>query len=144
MTRYCLLLLTALAGAAAGSSVLAQQTPALTPTPTTTLNPFSKPDLLKQKPQRLPERSRAAGPVEEPEEPEFSLSATLISVNTPMALINGKLIEQDQEVDGIHLLLVDEDSVKIRYHNRIYRVFIEQDDLGQGEDVPLINLQGTL
>lgn len=86
-------------------------------------NPFSQPDFLKYSPPVL----NRVSPIESPQEvPEFSLTAIFISVNIPMAVVNDKLLTIGEEIDGIKLITVGEDNVKIRYANKTYTIPLKQ------------------
>lgn len=97
-------------------------------------NPFSKPDLMKARP--LPQQRPPGREPQQPVVPEFTLNATLISVNTPQALINGQLIQQGETVNGVKLLMVDEGRVEIRYKGKNYSISIE--DAAMQQDKPVI------
>ena len=84
-------------------------------------NPFSQPESLKVQPQ-----TRVIEPVVEaaPVATDFTLSATLISVNEPMAIVNGELLTMDEEIKGIRLIMVDEGRAVISYQGKKYDISI--------------------
>ena len=90
-------------------------------------NPFSQPDFLNYSPpvKNQVEKQNAPEII-----PEFILSATFISVNGPMAIVNDNLLSIGEEIDGTRLLQVDEDSASIRYKGKTY-------------DIQIVNTQST-
>ena len=99
-------------------------------------NPFSKPDLLKLKPARKKPVAPVYRQRPKNEEPEFNLSATLISVNIPMAIVNKKLLQVGKEVDGMKLLMVDEGRVVLRYKGKKYHLSIDPSAAAQNQTAP--------
>jgi hypothetical protein len=85
-------------------------------------NPFSQPDALKAPTQRV-----LVEPGNQSETPliiDFILSATLISVNEPMAVVNGELLTMGEETNGMRLILVDEGRAVISYAGKQYDLSI--------------------
>jgi len=90
-------------------------------------NPFSQPDFLKYKPPLTPRIKPAEKPVEIDEVmPEFSLSATFISVNSSMAVVNDRLLSIGEEIDGIRLIMVSDERVKISYKGKIVDIELQE------------------
>ncbi|MCK5665142.1 MAG: hypothetical protein KAI17_16745 [Thiotrichaceae bacterium] len=86
-------------------------------------NPFSQPDFLKYTP---PVKARVEAVEIEEVMPEFKLSATFISVNGPMAIVNDNLLTIDEEIEGIRLIMVGEETAKIRYKGKIVDIKINE------------------
>ena len=71
-------------------------------------NPFSRPEVLKPKPPPPPAPAPVVTPVLPPEEIELNLTATLVSENTPMAVVDGELLGIGDRVQGMKLIAVME------------------------------------
>ncbi len=69
-------------------------------------NPFSRPDILKPKPPPPP--APAVRAVIPPEDVELVLTATLVSENAPMVVVDGELIGIGERVKGLELIAVME------------------------------------
>ena len=86
-------------------------------------NPFSQPDFLKYTP---PVKSAVEAVEIDEVLPEFHLTATFISVNGSMAIVNGHLLSLVEEVEGLQLIMVGEGIAKIRFKGKIIDIKIEQ------------------
>ncbi|MBL6999974.1 MAG: hypothetical protein ISR73_08965 [Gammaproteobacteria bacterium] len=90
-------------------------------------NPFSQPESLKVQP-------RVAAPPPPPQAEqaplitEFVLTATLISVNEPMAIVNGELLLLGEDVKGMRLILVDDGRAVIRYQGKLYDISVDDNN----------------
>ncbi len=94
-------------------------------------NPFSQPDFLKYTPPVIPREKPVEITTDEAAEiddvmPEFSLSATFISVNGPMAVVNDILLSIGDEIEGIRLIMVGEARVKIRYKGKVVDIELQE------------------
>ena len=67
-------------------------------------NPFSRPEIFNAPPPP-PERTEVAIP---PEEVVLKLTATMVSENAPMAIVDGKLLAIGEEIEGLKLIAVKE------------------------------------
>jgi len=90
-------------------------------------NPFSQPESLKLQPTVT-----APPPPPVQAQPalfsEFILTATLISVNGPMAVVNGELLMMGEEVKGMRLILVDDSRAVIRYQGKLYDISLDDNN----------------
>ncbi len=86
-------------------------------------NPFSQPDFLKYTP---PIKARVEAVEIEEVMPEFKLSATFISVNGPMAIVNDNLLTVGEEIEGIRLIMVGEETAKIRFKGKTVDIKINE------------------
>lgn len=91
-----------------------------------TKNPFAQPGVLKQQP--VSKRTVATGgvTVEQPV-PALKLTATLISVAEPMAIVNGQFLHIGDEIEGMRLSLIDEGRAVFRFNGRSYAFTIDGD-----------------
>ena len=90
-------------------------------------NPFSQPNFLKYTPPVIPRKKPAEKPVIIDEViPEFSLTATFISVNSSMAVVNDTLLSIGEEIDGIRLIMVGNERVKINYKGKIVDIELQE------------------
>ena len=69
-------------------------------------NPFSRPEVLKPKPPPPP--APVVKPVLPPEEVELNLTATMVSKNAPMAVVDGELLGIGDRIEGMKLIAVME------------------------------------
>ncbi len=67
-------------------------------------NPFTRPAVLKPKPP--PPAPQAVA--EDPDEVELILSATMVSQNAPMAIVDGELLAVGDRIRGLKLIAVGE------------------------------------
>lgn len=103
-----------------------------------TKNPFGQPDFLKYKP---PVKKTVIKKTTKKAIVEFTLSATFISVNGPMAIVNDILLSRGEEIDGMRLLMVGEGSAKIRYEGEIYILQINEPELDKTQKIKLDGLK---
>ena len=68
-------------------------------------NPFRQPEIVRAPPPPPPSpvQNRA-----EEAEPELRLSATMVSVTTPMVVVNGELLGVGEAIEGLRLIAVEE------------------------------------
>ena len=69
-------------------------------------NPFSRPEILRPKPPPPP--APAASSVIPPEQVELDLTATLVSANAPLVVVDGEMIGIGERVKGLELIEVME------------------------------------
>ena len=70
-------------------------------------NPFARPDSLKRKPPAPPTSDAALAGLP-PEEIELELTATLVSENVPMVIVNGELLAIGEKIGKMKLIAVME------------------------------------
>jgi len=67
-------------------------------------NPFTRPDILKKKP---PQRARVIPQVIlPPEEIDLKLTATMVSENAPMVIVNGEMLVIGEKIGEMELIAV--------------------------------------
>ena len=94
-------------------------------------NPFSQPEILNQKTKST---NRAVNTTRTPSNemiPTLRLSATLISIQQPMAMVNDRLLQIGEQIEGMTLILVDEGRALFRYQGKTYEYTIDQPDSPQ-------------
>ncbi len=69
-------------------------------------NPFSRPEVLR--PQPPPPVLPAVEPVLPPEQVELNLTATMVSKNNPMVMVDGELLTIGDRIEGMKLIAVFE------------------------------------
>lgn len=79
-------------------------------------NPFTRPEVLKPKPP--PPRPQPV--VEEPEDIELVVSATMVSQNSPMAIVDGELLAVGDRIRGLKLVAVREGKAIFYRNGRRY------------------------
>ncbi len=67
-------------------------------------NPFTRPEVLKPKPLPPPTQPE----FEDPDEIELVVSATMVSQNAPMAIVDGELLAVGDRIRGLKLVAVRE------------------------------------
>jgi len=67
-------------------------------------NPFSRPEIFNAPP---PPAERTAVTIP-PEQVVLKLTATMVSENAPMAIVDGKLLAIGEEIEGLRLVAVNE------------------------------------
>ena len=87
-------------------------------------NPFGQPDILKYKPQVTTPRSNTVS-VDENNVPELKLTATLISVSEPMVIVNERLLQVGEEIEGMQLMLVDEGRAVFKFRGKLHTFTFE-------------------
>ena len=91
------------------AQLLSPATGAETPLLTLENNPFSKPKILEAKPRRQSEREQArAEPV------DLELTATMVSENSPMVIVDGQLLGIGDSIKGLRLVQVMEGKARFR------------------------------
>lgn len=69
-------------------------------------NPFSRPEVLKPKPP--PPAAPVVRPVLPPDEVELDLTATMVSAQRPMVIVDGELLGIGDRIEGLKLIAVME------------------------------------
>ena len=86
-------------------------------------NPFTRPQVLKPKPPPPP------GPRPEvilrPEEVELELTATMVSENAPMVVVNGEMLALGEKIEGLKLIAVMEHRAVFTRDGRKFTFEIE-------------------
>ena len=94
-------------------------------------NPFGQPDILKYRPPP-PQQNRNSVSVDEFNVPQLKLTATLISVSEPMVIVNGQLLHEGEEIEGMKLEIIDEGRAVFQFRGKLH-VFTIDD--GQNKQV---------
>ena len=84
-------------------------------------NPFTRPEILKPKPPPAP----APKVLLPPEQVELELSATMVSENAPMVVVNGELLALGETIEGLRLIAVMEHSAVFARGGRKFTFEIE-------------------
>jgi len=86
-------------------------------------NPFTRPDILKKKPpQRARVIPRATLP---PEEIELKLTATMVSENAPMVIVNGEMLTIGEKIGEMKLIAVLEGKAVFAQDGKKYSFMID-------------------
>ena len=99
-------------------------TPAPADTNILTLNndPFTRPDILKKKSQR----PRANSPASLlPEQIELKLTATMVSENAPMVIVNGEMLAIGEKIGKMKLIAVLEGEAIFSQGGKKYSFMID-------------------
>ena len=72
-------------------------------------NPFSKPKILEVKPRRQVQQEQARS-----EPVELELTATMVSDNSPMVIVDGQLLGIGDSIKGLRLVQVMEGNARFR------------------------------
>ncbi len=87
-------------------------------------NPFSRPDVLKPKPPPPP--APVVRPVLPPEEVELNLTATMVSTQRPMVVVDGELLGIGDRIEGFKLIAVMEGRAVFTRDERKFTFEISQ------------------
>ena len=68
-------------------------------------NPFARPEILRIKP---PVQARVVAPVAPRKNPELVLTATMVSENVPMVIVNGEMLGLGEKIGKMKLISVME------------------------------------
>ena len=86
-------------------------------------NPFTRPQVLKPRPPPSPaSRPEVILP---PEEVELELSATMVSENAPMVVVNGEMLALGEKIEGLTLIAVMEHRAVFTRDGRKFTFEIE-------------------
>ena len=90
---------------------------------TLNFNPFTRPDILKKKPPQ-PARviPQATLP---PEEIELKLTATMVSKNSPMVIVNGEMLTIGEKIGEMKLIAVLEGKAVFAQEGKEYSFMID-------------------
>ena len=80
-------------------------------------NPFTRPEVLKPKP---PPPTPPQAVIEDPDEIELVVSATMVSQNAPMAIVDGELLAVGDRIRGLKLVAVREGQAIFYRNGRRY------------------------
>ncbi len=87
-------------------------------------DPFRQPDMLKYRPPAPAARQNRDQ--ETGEIPELKLTATLISVSEPMVIVNDKLLQVGDQIEGMRLILIDEGRAIFRYQGQNHEITLDE------------------
>ena len=90
-------------------------------------NPFTRPDILKKKPPPGPRNVTPASL--QPENIELELTATMVSENAPMVIVNGELLSLGEKIGKLKLIAVMEGKAIFSHHQKRYSFTIDGLDL---------------
>ena len=88
-------------------------------------NPFTRPEILKPKPPPPP--APVVRPQLPPEEVELNLTATMVSDNAPMAVVDGELLAIGDRIEGLKLIAVMEGKAVFTRNGKKYSFEIKRD-----------------
>jgi hypothetical protein len=83
-----------------------------------TQNPFSKPSLLSR-PNEVENEARSVEA-----EGALQLTATLVSYNMPLAIVDGELLEIGEEIRGYRLISIGEGKAIFQKNDRTYTIWL--------------------
>lgn len=89
-------------------------------------NPFTRPEALKPKPP--PAQAPRPVVVVPPEEIELNLSATMVSDNAPMVVVDGELLALGEKIQGLKLIAVTEGRAVFARGGKKYAFEINSQD----------------
>ncbi len=85
-------------------------------------DPFTRPDILKKKSPRVRVNSQASLP---PEKIELELTATMVSENLPMVIVNGEMLTIGEKIGEMKLVTVLEGEAIFSRDGKSYSFVIE-------------------
>lgn len=85
-------------------------------------DPFSRPDVLKKKSPRTRINSQVSPPSEEI---ELELTATMVSENAPMVIVNGEMLAIGEKIGKMKLIAVMEGEAIFSRGGRKYSFMID-------------------
>jgi hypothetical protein len=86
-------------------------------------NPFTRPDILKKKPPRsIKAIPQATLP---PEEIELKLTATMVSENAPLVIVNGEMLAVGEKIGEMELIAVLEGKAIFVQDGKKYSFMID-------------------
>lgn len=87
-------------------------------------NPFKKPEILLAPPPPVISPQVAQARVEQEEDPQLDLVATLVSKTNPMVIVNGELLAIGESIDGLTLTAVREGEAEFSRKGRHFHFVI--------------------
>ena len=94
-------------------------------------NPFSRPEVLKPKPPPPPAPPPQMNPLAE-DKVELNLTATMVSPQRPMVIVDGELLGIGDRIDGLRLIKVMEGKAVFRRNGRNFTFEISDGQPTQG------------
>ena len=88
-------------------------------------NPFTRPEILKPKPPPPP--APVVRQLLPPEKVVLNLTATMVSDNAPMAVVDGELLAIGDRIEGLKLIAVMEGKAVFTRNGKKYSFEIERD-----------------
>jgi len=88
-------------------------------------NPFTRPEILKPKPPPPP--APVVRQMLPPEEVVLNLTATMVSDNAPMAVVDGELLAIGDRIEGLKLIAVMEGKAVFTRNGKKYSFEIKRD-----------------